>query len=240
MITIMKRNMALTLGLGLLVGCGTSKVWYQTGKSLDETQRELAVCRAEAARLENPLAMANAWFALANDANKKDYIKNCMIAKGYSLIEKNAVPGPLGVALERPHSTFDEREFAPYAGVGTSSIVGQALLKTRGGDVKVGAGNEVVLCPVTPYSTEYYEKAIVGEQKLQPPDERIVRFFRSTIADANGQFEFRKLPAGEYFLGCKITWEIAGVGGTMETTGGVAYGRVRVEPEDVAKVVLTR
>ena len=90
--------LAALLPLALLVGCGTSKVWYQEGKSFQDTNRQLAGCRAEAARLENPLAMVNLGFALANDANKKDFIKNCMMANGYSLVDKNSLPaGVIGV-----------------------------------------------------------------------------------------------------------------------------------------------
>lgn len=79
----------------LFAGCGTPKVWYQAEKSYDETQRTLAGCRMEAARANNPLAMVNGWFFLANEGNKKELIKNCMISQGYSLVDKNSLP--LGV-----------------------------------------------------------------------------------------------------------------------------------------------
>lgn len=42
--------------------------------------------------MSNPLAMANLAFALSDDSNKKQYIKNCMLAKGYSLADKNSIP----------------------------------------------------------------------------------------------------------------------------------------------------
>jgi hypothetical protein len=74
-----------------LVGCGTPRAWYQSGKSFEETRRDLAVCRAEAARLSNPLAMASLAFAIANDANMKSYVKNCMIAKGYDWVDTNSL-----------------------------------------------------------------------------------------------------------------------------------------------------
>ncbi len=92
------KTLALLFAAVLFAGCGTPKVWYQAGKSFDETQRTLAGCRMEAARANNPLAMVNGWFFLANEGNKKDLIKNCMISQGYSLVDKNSLPaGVTGV-----------------------------------------------------------------------------------------------------------------------------------------------
>jgi hypothetical protein len=48
------RILAATLLALTLTGCSTQQVWYQPGKSFDETQRELAICRGEAARMVNP------------------------------------------------------------------------------------------------------------------------------------------------------------------------------------------
>lgn len=86
------QNLPVLMIVITLQGCASSKVWYQADKSFEQTRRDLAACRADAARLTNPFAMVNLAFALADDANKKDYIENCMIAKGYFLVEKNSVP----------------------------------------------------------------------------------------------------------------------------------------------------
>ena len=92
------RVLATSLAAVVLVGCSTPQVWYQSGNSFDQTRRDLGGCKADSARLTNPLAMVNFGFALADDANKKDYINNCMIAKGYSLVDKNSLPaGVTGV-----------------------------------------------------------------------------------------------------------------------------------------------
>jgi hypothetical protein len=94
---------------------------------------------------------------------------------------------------------FNEADFLPYSGSGDSKIIGQAFLKTRGGDVKYGAGNEVVLIPVTPYTREFRERSIIGGERLEQHDQRYFKYRRTTIADGQGGFEFNNIPAGEYF-----------------------------------------
>ena len=81
----------IALGLVFFTGCSSSQVWTQTGKSPDECRRALAGCKAEASRASNPLAMVNVGFFMMDDMNQKSFIKNCMIAKGYDLVDKNTV-----------------------------------------------------------------------------------------------------------------------------------------------------
>ncbi len=136
-------------------------------------------------------------------------------------------------------TAFDEAEFAPYAVPGTSTITGQAFLKTRGREVRLGAGNTVQLLPVTSYTTELRKRVTLGGERVGPVDPRIEKYRRTTIADGSGSFEFRNLPAGEYYVTCVITWEVPNQY-VMETTGGVAYGTVKVGAGETAKVVVTR
>src|SRR5688572_6996514 len=105
-------------------------------------------------------------------------------------------------------ASFVDAEYAPYAQPGTGSIDGQAFLKTRSGDVKFGAGCEVSMNPVTSYSTEWYERLVIGYVHLEPPDPRSNPFNRKTIADGSGNFLFEGLAPGDYYLSCRITWEV--------------------------------
>src|SRR5437588_13083015 len=83
----------------------------------------------------------------------------------------------------QPRQTvFQEHEFAPYAGKGTSTVTGQAFLKTRGGEVKFGAGNEVWMFPVTSYTTEVYRRAIIGGENLATGDSRLRADLGTTTA----------------------------------------------------------
>lgn len=137
------------------------------------------------------------------------------------------------------HAPFTESEFAPYSGSGTSAITGQAFLKTRSGEVRFGAGCEVVMVPVTSYTTEFTERAVLRSELLEPPDSRYAAYRRMTIADGHGNFEFRAVPAGSYYLSCPVQWEYATQYGPRRT-GGVAFGKTTVGTGETVKVILTR
>ena len=88
--------------------------------------------------------------------------------------------------------------------------------------------------------------SVPGGQLLQAGDERARPYFHETIADSDGRFEFTDLPAGEYYLGSPIFWEIPHQNTFnpadiyMVETGGIAYARVTVAPGERKKVVLTQ
>lgn len=149
----------------------------------------------------------------------------------------------IGCAADRKVA-FDDAAFAPYDRPGTSTIAGQAFLKTRSGDVKFGAGNHVFLVPVTPYTEEDFDRAIVADEKLTPipPDvlRRIASHCKMTIADGSGNFDFQGVGTGMYFVECPITWEILGPYGIPFQTGGMAYARATVGPGESVRVVVTR
>jgi hypothetical protein len=130
---------------------------------------------------------------------------------------------------------FNENEFLPYARFGTSTIQGQAFLKTRGGEVRYAAGNTVYLMPVTSYSREIYSFREMPSQV----DERLYIFLRTTTADGSGNFEFKNIPAGEYYIECGIFWEYVGRFGLGRTGDNVKI-QTKVGSNQVLKVVLTK
>jgi hypothetical protein len=132
-------------------------------------------------------------------------------------------------------------DLRPYKQLGTSKIVGQAFLKTQGGDVKLAAGNPVVLVPALQWLVRIAESADLSQSADWPEDLRntFLSVARSGDADAGGNFEFGDLPGGDYLLATKITWSVPGQYG-LETTGGLVTRIVSVEAGSTKKVMLTR
>jgi len=135
---------------------------------------------------------------------------------------------------------FTDDEYARYSGAGPCSVQGQAFLKTRGGSVKYAAGEDVKLLPYTPYLAEILNiNAVYGQQALAT-DQRYWSTKRNTVADAEGHFEFSKLPCGDYYIETRVTWEIPISAYTSETEGGVVSSPVTLrEEESPKKIVMT-
>ena len=138
-----------------------------------------------------------------------------------------------------PNPPFNEAEFQPYLRSGTSTITGQAFLKTRGGEVRFAAGNTVNLTPLTSYTRTTLEQVIVRGQKAPPADPRFPKYVRTTFADGNGNFEFKNVPAGQYLAYVPILWEVPTQYGAQQT-GGFAYAHVTAKPGETVKVVASR
>lgn len=136
---------------------------------------------------------------------------------------------------------FPESEYKALSREGSGTVRGQAFLKTRGGDVKVAAGNEVLLNPVTSYSEEWYQKSYRPNLPMEPADPRMDRYIKYTTADASGRFTFRNVPAGDYFVTTQVIWEApVGYRGAMLPQGGVITKRVTVDEGENVEVIISR
>ena len=137
-----------------------------------------------------------------------------------------------GCALNTPapaprQAQFIEGEYAPYANRGSSSIAGQVFLRTRGGEVRYGAGSDVYVNPVTSYSTEWWSRAVVGGRQLQAADPRTGPYQHTARADGEGRFLITGLSAGEYYVVSSVYWEVPNRYG-LERTGGNVGRRIRL------------
>jgi hypothetical protein len=97
-------------------------------------------------------------------------------------------------------SAFNEQEYARYAYAGTGTITGQVVVRGERGQTVPAEGSQVSLNPVTSYSTEWWNRTVVGGLNLRSADEREQKYLRTTTTDAEGRFLFSDLPRGEYFV----------------------------------------
>ena len=111
---------------------------------------------------------------------------------------------------------YVDADYGPYRGDGTAEVSGRAVARARGGGYIYAAGDSVYLFPATPYTDEWWQRTMVEGSYLTPPDERSLRYMRTTVADDEGKFLFRSLPPGDYYVVCIVTWPDAEEGRPMQ------------------------
>ena len=155
------------------------------------------------------------------------------------------ITGCVAKPIPKLTNQFNEQDFAPYAKKGTASIIGQAFLKTRGGEVRYGAGDTIFLFPSTPYTREmqhFTHHEITNRVTIENVDKRWRDYIKKITADGSGNFEFSDIPAGEYFLECALFWEVPkscyGCAG-LEETGDVLRKQIKITEGEKLKIMLT-
>lgn len=135
---------------------------------------------------------------------------------------------------------FPENEYAQLIKEGRSTVKGQIFMKTVGGDVKYGAGEEVFLNPVTSYSKQWYEVNYLGRKPLSPKesDSRLKDYMKIKQTNGSGQFEFKNIPAGEYYVVSRVTWRVRANQAIPE--GGLIAKMIEVNENEEVEVMLTR
>lgn len=151
-----------------------------------------------------------------------------------------ATPAP--TLAPAPLVAFNAEEVKWSVGSGTAIIEGQAFLKTRGGDVKYGAGNPVFLMPHSSHSFAWYASMTKGREKDQPTiDPGLAGVTRKTVAGGDGRFRFEGVPAGSYLILTIVDWQSAtGYRGSLQTQGGFVGAPVTAESSKTTSVIVTR
>ena len=111
-----------------------------------------------------------------------------------------------GCGLPERRAPFLPEEFAPYGREGTGVIEGKAWLWLGVNQIQKASGREVILQPVTTYTTEWIERGVKHGITLAPPDPRAKAFIRKVKADREGRFRFDKLPPGSYYVVCPVNY----------------------------------
>ena len=135
---------------------------------------------------------------------------------------------------------FNPAEVAWAAAPGTASIHGQAFMKTRGGDVKTCAGEKIQLTPESGYTREIYQRSLLGPiPGLANADSRARILTHNTVCDAQGNFNFKGLPAGSWFLNASVHWEVPFGQGLIQQ-GAWIQQSVTTQAGEQAEVIVSR
>lgn len=134
-----------------------------------------------------------------------------------------ACMGSRTMAVRTP---YDAQVHAPFNAQGSATVTGQAFHRTVGGDVRYAAGRKVELLPATDYGREVIGVLRAGKvvENFDPEWRKGVRV---TTANGEGEFTFRDVPPGEWFILTSNMWN---AGGSVLYQGGY-LGKLVTVPE---------
>lgn len=132
------------------------------------------------------------------------------------------------------HELLNEEQYAQYRQPGTSEIDGQVVIQLPSGQKLYGANCEVRLLPVTDESTKYIQNVVLPG-KVEKPKQGLESVSWVAQADDLGRFQFRELPAGNYYLTCPLAWRQNG-----ETREGIAFTQAQIGAGEKIQVEVTR
>lgn len=128
---------------------------------------------------------------------------------------------------------------------GTSTITGSAFMRQNGGGVVTCAGQTVTLIPATAYATERMT-GVFGQNlsevhnsysmpKIEPDLPEFKKNVRTETCDAQGNFEFKNVGAGEFYVHAIVIWHVG-----YHEQGGRMVAKVSVANGETKKVMLSR
>ena len=172
-------------------------------------------------------------------------MRNIVIAAG--LVAITGQPAAAKQKLFVQTEKFDAASIAWAAIPGSSTVKGSAVLRTLGGEAKTCAGLQVLLIPVSAYSTErmihQFGEAGRGLQlerslPFATTDPAYLSSMRRTRCDAVGSFEFNSLPRGSFYVVANVTWSAPSRFG-LRPQGGEILERIEVDGQETKQIVVT-
>lgn len=145
---------------------------------------------------------------------------------GFALANCSIKPKPTAdTAIIKIVNEFNDEEVSWFKTEGNASIKGIAKFKSKSGDIRFGEEFRIELMPSCRYTKErlnrIYNSKKSGYVHIEDgipkftPDPKGYHETKKTMCDKDGKFEFKNLPAGEYYIIAFMLWEKTG-GGIMQ------------------------
>ena len=138
---------------------------------------------------------------------------------------------------------FEESAFAGYGSAGSATVSGKLVVTSSSGTVHLAddgneedriAGTFITLLPVAAYTREMVDRELGDGEYLAPSDPRFQKYVRLTRTDAEGNFVFKQITAGEYF----VTGQVKG-NSLDDFSYRWAFERIKVRKGQSVKIKLS-
>ena len=130
---------------------------------------------------------------------------------------------------------FLDDDFRTWTQSGPYTVSGQAFFKQPGGQVITCAGESVALMPLTSYTMELSKLLETGHGFPANYERRAHKYDHKAMCDGAGKFRFEDMPALNWLLITRVTWQENGtfsfvpyVGGPSDK-GGWLFQEIQIE-----------
>lgn len=103
-------------------------------------------------------------------------------------------------------TAFNPADFSGMTRHGSGVITGRVSVETQNHGTIHPHFQPIFLLPVNAYTTENVRRRFIKGENLQAADKRQSQYQRSVDTDDDGNFTFRGVPSGEYYLEGEMPW----------------------------------
>lgn len=144
-----------------------------------------------------------------------------------------------GLPLYKDPNKFNKEEYKPYLKSGINTVVGQAFLRQNGGGIVTCAGKTVLLYP----AIGIFDVISRGFISAGSDEKALIK---ETQCDAQGNFEFYMIPAGNWVIKTNVSWDVYSVKSVgiyyytaNERQGGGLMKKITVQDGEVNKFIIS-
>ncbi|MDI1229848.1 MAG: hypothetical protein PSU93_01715 [Methylobacter sp.] len=130
---------------------------------------------------------------------------------------------------------------------GSNTVTGQAFLTQKGGGVVTCAGNPVEMHPNTEYFNQLVDDVANGYTTMEKLSQDEKNLLKTGQCDAQGNFEFHKVPSGKWVITTNVSWDVNFVRhngfyyyADSEKQGGYQTKEVNVQEGEVNKFIISQ
>ncbi|WP_131989558.1 hypothetical protein [Chthoniobacter flavus] len=103
-------------------------------------------------------------------------------------------------------TAFNPADFGGMTRKGTGVVTGQVSVDTQNHGTIYPHFQQILLVPVNAYTTENVQRRFINGENLRAADKRLSQYEWAVNTDGDGNFSFRGIPAGEYYLKGDMPW----------------------------------
>ncbi|MBN2721264.1 MAG: carboxypeptidase regulatory-like domain-containing protein [Campylobacterales bacterium] len=95
---------------------------------------------------------------------------------------------------------FPVKEYKKLSFNGNSVVYGKIAVQARNGRRVVGSNARLYLNPYTSYSKQWFKENYMRGNMMNSADDRLYKYLKFTTANDDGNFIFKNIPKGKYYL----------------------------------------